>query len=180
MNRLVSLTVALLGLALLAASPTALAAPSKGKKVHCKKGEVRKRKHGKWVCVKRPAQPTPTPGLDILAAPGTYKGSHGVTVTSSKTEEGANQISITVAFPNGYVSCHGRPPYPGITVSVADMLVTDYGEFAGSSGAGGAYVVIEGHFTGPNTLTLENAGASNVRVHGERCAAQYKGAKIVF
>ncbi len=60
------------------------------------------------------------------------------------------------------------------------MAVSDFGEFAGAGGSGRAYVTIQGHFTGPNTLTLDSAGASNVRVHGETCAAQYTNAKIVF
>lgn len=160
--------------------PTTLAAPKKGDKVHCKKGYVRKRKHGKFVCVKVPPKPTPHPGLDVLGTPGTYKGSNGVTVTSSKTAEGASQITMTIAFPSGYVSCAGKPPYPSVTVTVADMLVSDQGSFAGTSASGGANVLIQGHFTGPNTLTLETAGASNVLIHGERCAAQYTNASVVF
>ncbi|MBK5220078.1 MAG: hypothetical protein JJE35_09885 [Thermoleophilia bacterium] len=109
--------------------PTTLAAEKK----KCKKGYVRKRKHGKFVCVKAKTTPKVTPhsGLDVLATPGTYKGTNGVTVTSSATAEGAHQIS-------------------------------------------------QGHFTGPNTLVLETAGASNVLTHGQRCAAQYTNASVVF
>ena len=166
-----------------AGARTGPATPSTAKnggKAHCKKGYVRKRKHGKFVCVKVPPKPTPHPGLDVLGTPGTYKGSNGVTVTSSKTPEGASQITMTIAFPSGYVSCAGKPPYPSVTVTVADMLVSDQGYFAGTSAPGGAYVSIQGHFNSPNTLTLETAGASNVLIHGERCAAQYTNASVVF
>lgn len=162
------------------AGPTTLASPKKGGKVHCKKGYVRKRKHGKFVCVKVPPKPTPHPGLDVLGTPGTYVGSNGVTVTSSKTAEGASQISMKITFPSGYVSCNGKPPYPSVTVTVPEMLVSDQGYFGGSSSAGGAYASIQGHFNSPNTLTLETAGASNVLSHGQRCAAQYTDASVVF
>lgn len=174
-----TIAILLLGLAALAA-PSAGAMPKDGKKVHCKKGQIRKHKHGQWVCVDRPAKPTPHPGLDVLGTPGTYQGTNGVTVTSSKTAEGAPQISMTIVFPSGYVSCPGKPPYPSLKISVADMLVSGYGEFSGTSSTGGSYAQIQGHFTGPNTLTLESAGASNVLVHGERCAAQYTNASVVF
>jgi hypothetical protein len=116
----------------------------------------------------------------VLGTPGTYQGSNGVTVTSSKTAEGAPQISMTIVFPAGYVYCLGKPPYPSLKISVADMLVSGYGEFNGTSSTGGGYAQIQGHFTGPNTLTPEGAGASNVLVHGERCAAQYTNATVVF
>lgn len=159
---------------------TTLAAPKKGGKVVCKKGYVRKRKHGKFVCVKVPPKPTSHPGLDVLGTPGTYKGTNGVTVTSSKNAEGFPQISMTIAFSSGYVSCKGRPPYPSVTVTVADMSVSDLGSFAGTSTSGGAYVQIQGHFTGPNTLTLDFAGVSNVHSHGQTCAAQYSTASVVF
>lgn len=151
-----------------------------GGKVKCKPGYLTKRRHGEYVCVKRPSKPVATPGLDLLASPGTYKGSNGVSVTSSTTPEGGHQISMTIAFPSGYVSCGDRPPYPSVTVSVADMAVSDFGSFAGTSAAGGAYVTIQGHFTGPNALVLESAGASNVLVQGRRCAAQYTNATVVF
>jgi hypothetical protein len=174
-----TIAILLLGLAVHAA-PSGGAPPKNGKKIHCKKGQIRKHKHGEWVCVTRPPKPTPHPGLDVLGTPGTYVGSNGVTVTSSTTAEGAPQISMTIVFPAGYVSCAGKPPYPSLKISVADMLVSGYGEFNGTSSAGGAYAQIQGHFTGPNTLTLESAGAGNVLVHGERCAAQYTNASIVF
>jgi hypothetical protein len=166
-------------LALLAPVALASAAP---KKVKCKPGYVAKHRHGEFVCVKKktPSKPVATPGLDVLASPGTYKGSNGVTVTSATTPDGGHQISITIAFPSGYVSCKGRPPYPAVTVSVADMAISEQGNFAGTSSSGGAYVSIQGHFTGPNSLVLESAGASNVLVHGERCAAQYTDASVVF
>jgi hypothetical protein len=169
----------LLGLAV-AGGQTAAAAPKDGRKVRCKKGQIRKHKHGGWVCVDKPTKAIPHPGLDVLSTPGTYVGSNGVTVTSSTTAEGAPQISMTIVFPAGYVSCGGLPPYPSLKISVADMLVGGYGEFGGSSSGGGAYAKIEGHFTGPNTLTLESASAGNVLVHGERCAAQYTNASVVF
>ncbi|OJU85073.1 MAG: hypothetical protein BGO11_15800 [Solirubrobacterales bacterium 70-9] len=172
--------LALLVLGLAVAAAQTAAAPKGGKKVHCKKGQIRKHKHGEWVCVAKPAKPTPHPGLDVLGTPGTYVGSNGVTVTSSTTAEGSPQISMTIAFPPGYVSCKGRPPYPSLKIAVADMLVSGYGEFGGSSSAAGAYASIEGHFTGPNTLTLESASASNVLVQGERCAAQYTNASVIF
>lgn len=156
--------------------------PRAGGKVKCKRGYVAKRRHGEYVCVKvkTPSKPVATPGLDLLASPGTYKGSNGVTVTSSTTPEGGHQISMTISFPSGYVSCPDKPPYPAVTVSVAEMAVSDFGNFAGTSAAGGAYVTIQGHFTGPNSLVLESAGASNVLVNGRRCAAQYTNAGVVF
>jgi hypothetical protein len=172
--------VALLLLALAVGAGQSAAAPKGGKKVHCKKGQIRKHKHGEWVCVAKPAKPTPHPGLDVLGTPGTYAGSNGVTVTSSTTAEGSPQISMTIVFPSGYVSCKGLPPYPSLKITVVDMLVSGYGEFGGTSSGGGASASITGHFTGPNTLTLESASANNVLVHGERCAAQYTNATVVF
>ena len=160
------------------AGPATLAA-GKEKKPRCKKGYVRKRRHGKYVCVKAKPAFTPHPGLDILANPGTYKGSNGVTVTSSMTPEGGHLISMTIVFPSGNVSCSGRPPYPSAKITVADMSVSDLGSFAGSSSAG-ANAQIEGHFTGPNTLVLDNAGAREIHSHGQICAAQYSSASIAF
>lgn len=174
-----TIAILLLGLAA-SAAPSAGAPPKGGKKAHCKKGQIRKHKHGEWVCIDRPAKPTPHPGLDVLGTPGRYAGSNGVTVTSSKTVEGAPQISMSIVFAAGYVSCQGKPPYPPVKISVADMLVGTYGEFSGTSSSGGAFAQIQGHFTGPNTLTLESAGVGNMLVHGERCAAQYTNASVVF
>jgi len=152
------------------------------KKVHCKKGYKRKHRHGKFVCVKikKGTKPTPHPGLDVLGTPGTYKGSDGVTLTSSKTAEGSPQITLRIVFPSGYVSCDGKPPYPSVTATVRDMLVSGYGEFGGSSSSGGTYSSVHGHFTGPNTLVLETASVSNVLTHGQRCAGQYTDASVVF
>jgi hypothetical protein len=157
------------------ARPTALA--GKGKK--CKKGYVRK-KNGKCVKRKAPTKTTPTPGLDIFANPGTYPGSNGVTATTSIDAAGGHFISLKITFPSGYVSCAGKPPYPSATISVADMAVSEQGNFAGASSANGSYTSIQGHYTGPNTLLLESAGASNVLTHGQRCAAQYTDATVVF
>lgn len=179
--------LAVLGAALLIdggdpAGASADASLRPGDKVKCKPGYVRKRRHGEFVCVKEktPSKPVATPGLDVIASPGTYKGSNGVTITSSTTAEGEHRISMTIAFAGGYVSCQGKPPYPPVTVSVADMAVSELGNFAGTSSARGAYVTIQGHFTAPNSLVLETAGASNVLAHGERCAAQYTNASVVF
>jgi hypothetical protein len=166
---------------LAAAGSTAPSAPTplvgKGKK--CKKGYVRK-KNGKCVKRKAPAKTTPTPGLDIFASPGTYPGSDGVTATTSIDSAGGHFISLKIVFPSGYVSCQGLPPYPSVTISIADMPVSDFGNFAGTGSANGGYASIQGHYTGPNSLVLESAGASNVKVKGERCAAQYTDATVVF
>jgi hypothetical protein len=151
-------------------------------KVKCKRGYVARHRHGKWVCEKKKthSKPVATPGLDVIAAPGTYTGSNGVTITTATTPEGEHLITIKIAFPSGYVSCQGKPPYPTVTVSVPDMPVSELGNFAGTSAPGGASVSIQGHFTAPNALVLETAGASNVVAKGERCAAQYTDASVVF
>jgi hypothetical protein len=60
------------------------------------------------------------------------------------------------------------------------MSVSEFGNFAGTSAPGGAYVTIQGHFTAANSLVLDSAGASNVLLKGERCAAQYTNASVVF
>ena len=176
---LAALLALCLGVALLGPE-TGSSVPPKGKPVKCKKGEHKKRKHGVFVCVKTPAKPTGHPGLDVLASPGTYRGTNGVTITTSKTPEGATQMTMTIAFGSGYTSCQGKPPYPGITVSVPDMLVGGYGEFAGTASKGGGSVSISGHFTAGNSLVIESAGVANVMVKGERCAAQYTDATVVF
>jgi hypothetical protein len=163
-----------------AGSASAVPRGTKGKPVHCKKGEVKVRKHGEFVCKKKPAKPTPHPGLDVLGTPGSYQGSNGVKIVSSKTPEGTPQITMTIAFPSGYVSCQGKPPYPTVTVTVADMLVSDFGEFSGTASKSGAYVSVKGHFTAGNSLVIESAGVQNLAVGGERCAAQYTNATVVF
>lgn len=181
------LLIALLALAVLAlAVPLASAGvagtgptPLAGKGKKCKKGFVRK-KNGKCVRRKAPAKTEPTPGLDIFASPGTYVGSDGVTATTSIDAAGGHFISLKIAFPSGYVSCTGRPPYPAVTISIADMAVSDLGNFAGTGSSKGAYASIQGHYTGPNSLVLDSASASNVLVEGERCAAQYTSASVVF
>ncbi len=163
--------------------PGATAHVSGKKKVRCKKGFVKKRKHGKLVCVKKKKPPTkftPHPDLDVAGTPGTYKGTNGVTVTSSRNSEDVRQITVTITFPTGYVSCNGKPPYPSVTIKVLNMLVSDSGNFFGSSSSGGANVSIQGHFTGPNTLTLDSAGGSSIRSRGQTCAAQYSGASVTF
>ncbi|HEX3239314.1 MAG TPA: hypothetical protein VHR18_04165 [Solirubrobacterales bacterium] len=153
--------------------------PFVGKGKKCKKGYVRK-KNGKCVKRKTPTKVTPHPGLDIFANPGTYPGTNGVTATTSIDAAGGHFISLKIVFPSGNVSCQGLPPYPSVTISIADMGVSDFGNFAGTSSANGAYASIQGHYTGPNSLVLDSAGASNVKVKGERCAAQYSSATVVF
>ncbi|MGE0066422.1 MAG: hypothetical protein AB7T48_03625 [Solirubrobacterales bacterium] len=190
MRRLLIATIAVLVLVFAATAPLASGdagakggpTPFAGKGKKCKKGYVRKRKGDKTVCVKKKAPPktSPTPGLDIFANPGTYVGSNGVTATTSIDAAGGHFISIKIAFPSGYVSCLGKPPYPSVTISVAEMPVSDFGNFAGSGSSKGAYASIQGHYTGPSSLVLESASASNVLVKGERCAAQYTDASVVF
>ncbi|MGK2954833.1 MAG: hypothetical protein ACSLFI_04055 [Solirubrobacterales bacterium] len=162
--------------------PRATAHVSGKKKIRCQKGYVKKRKHGRFVCVKKkpPIKFIPHPDLDVAGTPGTYKGTNGVTVTSSRNAENVRQITVTITFPTGYVSCGGKPPYPSVTIKVLNMLVSDSGSFFGVSSSGGANVSIQGHFTGPNTLTLDNAGGSNIKAHGQTCAAQYSNASVVF
>lgn len=163
------------GRATASTGPTVLA----GGKKKCKKGYVRK-KNGKCVKKKTPTKVTPHPGLDIFATPGTYPGTNGVTATTSINAEGGHLISLKIVFPSGYVSCQGRPPYPTATISVAEMEVSDQGSFAGTSTSNGSNAQIQGHFSGPNSLVLDFAGATNVLTHGQRCTAQYTEASVVF
>ena len=171
-----SLVLVLALLALAAVAPvSSLAQPEGSKK--CKKGYVRK--GGR--CVKSKRKFTPHPELNVVATPGTYQGTRGVTITSSTDAQGSPQFSMKITFPSGHVSCKGLPPYPALTITVGvNMAVSDFGNFAGTNEAKGAYASVSGHFTGPNTLVLDSAGASNVLSHGERCAAQYTSTSVVF
>lgn len=176
--------IALLAFALaLPASGTA-AAPSAGASAakKCKRGYVKKRVKGKLKCVKKakkkaPAKHKATPGLDVLATPGTYKGSNDATVTTRKESEFSKFVSITVVVNKGYSFC--KRGQSAVTVSVPDMQISSSGHFSGVKPTPGGQAQITGDFTAGNSLKIEIA-ATGIKTGGQTCGAQVHGLTIVL
>jgi hypothetical protein len=177
------LTLALVFALGLTAAPAA-AGPSVSssakKALKCKRGYVKKRVRGKFKCVKRkktPSKTKATPGLDVLATPGTYKGSNGATVTTRKESEFSKFVSITVVVNKGYSFC--KRGQSAVTVSVPDMQISSSGHFSGVKPTPGGQAQITGDFTAGNSLKIEIT-ATGIKTGGQTCGAQVHGLTILL